>query len=192
MAEFISQFDTSFLHAAQAVGPAWQFPAWLLSTVIASTEWLAPILIVTLLLIGKKRAALEMFVIFAVSALVIFGLKHFIEAPRPFQIDASVVQYSPEEDGYGMPSGHAFMSVVILGWLWLRHPRSVILTSGALAIVLLVGLARVYLGVHYPSQVFAGWILGGLFFWLFWWLDRFLFRPRSSYIKRDKTARSRR
>lgn len=186
MLEFISQFDANFLYAAQAVGPSWYMPAWFVSTVIASTKWLAPTLIVALLLIGKKRAAVEMFVIFGVCAVVIFGLKNLIEAPRPFQVDSAVIQYEPEESGFGMPSGHALVSIVLLGWLWLRHPRSLILTSGTATIVLSVGLSRVYLGVHYPSQVLAGWALGLLLLWFFSWLDRFLFRPRSSYIKRGK------
>jgi membrane-associated phospholipid phosphatase len=183
--EAIHALDTQLIYAVQAVGPAWFHVAWLLSYIIGSLEWLAPTMVLALFFIGKKRVALELLCIFAISRLFVFVTKALIDAPRPYWIDDAVIAYASHASS-GMPSGHAFMAVVIFGWLWFRHPRSLILSLGAGTIIFLIGLSRVYLGVHYPSQVLVGWACGGLFLWLFWWLDKKYFRPKNSYIKRGR------
>lgn len=183
MTEWIHQMDVAAIAAVQSVGFAWFPVAWLASSVIGAMEYLVPTVIAALFVIGKRRVALEIGVIFAVSFLVAWALKVSIADPRPFLEYASVVPYV-EETGFGMPSGHALFSMVVFGWLWLRHPKSWILTGGSIAIVILVGLSRVYLGVHYPSQVIGGWALGALLLWLFSWVDRHFFRPQGAYVRK--------
>lgn len=180
MTEFISQLDNVILYAVQAVGSVWYYPAWFISYVAFSTHWLAPSLTLALFLIGKRRVALEVLLVFVVATGAILGLKQVIEAPRPYWVDPQVVQYATDLD-FGMPSGHAVISVVILGWIWWRHPKSFILGVSVPFFILMVGLSRIYLGLHYPSQVVAGWVLGGLLLWLFLWIDRWYFRPRDSH-----------
>ncbi len=70
---------------------------------------------------------------------------------------------SPEHD-YGFPSGHSVLSsavvAVLLLLLWrsrAERPLQVLATAAGVAFVLLVGASRLYLGVHYPSDVLAGW-----------------------------------
>ncbi|MDP1624986.1 MAG: phosphatase PAP2 family protein [bacterium] len=180
MQEAIANLDNIILYAVQAVGSFWYYPAWFFSEVVVSTHWLAPALALALLLIGKRRVALELILIFIVATGFIVGTKQLVESPRPYWNDTQVVQYVVDED-FGMPSGHAVVSVVILGWLWWRHPKSIILSAAVPFFILMVGLSRVYLGLHYPSQVIAGWVLGALLLWLFLWLDRWYFRPRDTH-----------
>ncbi|MBP1761073.1 MAG: phosphoesterase PA-phosphatase related protein [Firmicutes bacterium] len=73
--------------------------------------------------------------------------------------------------GYSFPSGHAMVSLVFYGMLiyllWIRYGRSgrAYLVSFFLALLIFViGISRIYLGVHYPSDVLAGFAAGG--FWL--------------------------
>jgi len=84
-------------------------------------------------------------------------LKQAIHAPRPYWLDQGV-RAIHVSNGFGMPSGHAQASTVWLyaaallkrGWFW----------AMALIIVLMIGLSRIYLGVHFTSQVIIGWLIG--------------------------------
>jgi membrane-associated phospholipid phosphatase len=93
-------------------------------------------------------------------------LKTWIARPRPAFADplATALYYS-------FPSGHSMMSLIMYGLLayfvmigvrsaWLRVP----ITAGLIGLILLIGVSRMYLGVHYLTDVLAGFVVGGL--WL--------------------------
>jgi len=76
-----------------------------------------------------------------------------------------------EAHGYSFPSGHAMLSAVFYGFLayllWGNFPnkKSCIIAVLAMGmLILFIGISRIYLGVHYPSDVLAGFAAGG--FWL--------------------------
>jgi undecaprenyl-diphosphatase len=90
------------------------------------------------------------------------AIKLAIGRPRPNIIDPAVAVFSSS-----FPSGHASLSAIAyltLGALLARTHRSIamriFLMSLAGAIAILVGISRIYLGVHYPSDVLAGWCIG--------------------------------
>jgi membrane-associated phospholipid phosphatase len=91
-------------------------------------------------------------------------LKEWIADPRPFQLDERVI--SEGEEGYGLPSGHAQLVVVFWGAIaaWVGRRGFWLL---ALGIMFLMGFSRVYLGVHFPTDVLAGWALGALTLWVY-------------------------
>lgn len=105
------------------------------------------------------RLGLRVCAAMAATLFVNTTVKEWIAQPRPFEMDARVV--SAGEAGYGLPSGHAQLVVLYWGlWADWMDRRS----AWALACVVmgLMGFSRVYLGVHFPSDVIAGFTLGGL------------------------------
>jgi undecaprenyl-diphosphatase len=104
-------------------------------------------------------AGVRLFLVVMSSAYLNALLKDLMGHPRPFLFDPSVQVISAE--GYCTPSGHAQSAVVIWGtlaatfrrrWLWIL----------AAVLSLLIGFSRVYLGVHFPHSVLAGWAIGAI------------------------------
>jgi membrane-associated phospholipid phosphatase len=83
-----------------------------------------------------------------------------LHLPRPYWFDPRVRALSSELS-YGLPSGHAMNSVSIWGFLAAQMRKAWAWVVAAV-IVLGVSISRLYLGVHFPTDVFAGWILGAL------------------------------
>jgi undecaprenyl-diphosphatase len=104
------------------------------------------------------------------------ALKLAINRPRP---SADLVHVLSREQGNGFPSGHAFFAILILGLtayfisinLRNRALRMLVLT-GLIALILLVGTSRVYLGVHWPSDIIGGYLIGGVFLAALIWFHR--------------------
>jgi len=90
------------------------------------------------------------------------GVKELVRRARPVVEDA--IDKAP---GYSFPSGHATnttvaaITLLVLTWPVLRHRGRTVATSVAVVVILLIGLDRVMLGVHYPSDVLGGFLLGG-------------------------------
>jgi len=91
------------------------------------------------------------------SAWLNSSLKELWKQPRPYQLDPALRRAT--ESSYGLPSGHAQGSLTFWGFIaaWRRRPASL---AAAIALPLLIGFSRLYLGVHFPTDVFAGWLLG--------------------------------
>lgn len=106
------------------------------------------------------RKGIRLGTFFLASAVLNSWLKVFFRQPRPYDLDPSVGM--ARETSYGLPSGHAQSSATFWGVLapWIRRPWGLVL---ALVLPFLIGLSRIYLGVHFPSDVLVGWILGSLF-----------------------------
>lgn len=103
------------------------------------------------------RNGLRLTLLFLASAYLNVDLKDWFCQPRPFDIDPAVKLFSA--DGYGLPSFHAQSAVAMWGaaGAWVRRPW---FSVSALVIVLLISFSRIYLGVHFPTDVLAGWGIG--------------------------------
>lgn len=173
---YIASFDSWGVYAVQSLGPQWEPVARVLSHGVGSYFVLFAAFAIALVLIEKWRVALELLVVALVGFALVWGLKAWLHADRPYMVDSSVIAYGQDSD-YGLPSAHAAMSVIILGWIAMRHPRSGTVVWGSVALIFLISVSRLYLGVHYPSQVVAGWIVGGLVLYLARVVDRRLWPP---------------
>lgn len=174
--------DVQMTSLVQSIGPAWLPVAKFLSHGVGSYPIMLAAFFIALLIIDKRRVALEVLVVAVVAFGILFVAKHVFQVERPYIIDSTIIAYD-KDDGFALPSGHALMSLVILGWVARRHPKSRIVMWGSVALILLIGLSRIYLGVHYPSQVLAGWIFGVLILYLFYVIDRRLWSPFQKNLK---------
>jgi len=127
---------------------------------------------------GKRRAALLVLIAVGGGLLWASVLKHGFERPRPELVPHGSYVYTSS-----FPSGHSTMAAatyLTLGALLARVQRrrrvKAFLLGFAVLITLLVGVSRVYLGVHWPTDVLAGWTLGGVWALICWLLARWLQR----------------
>jgi undecaprenyl-diphosphatase len=123
---------------------------------------------------GRRAATLLLLAGSGGAMLLSWGLKALFARARPDVVEHLVGVYSPS-----FPSGHALLSASIyltLGALLAREfpqaaPRRYCMTV-AVTLTLLIGLSRIYLGVHWPSDVLAGWCIGAVWAWGCWVLTK--------------------
>jgi membrane-associated phospholipid phosphatase len=104
------------------------------------------------------RTGARIGVVFLLSAYLNFVFKDMLAQPRPFILEPGLNLI--EASGYGLPSGHAQGSLVFFGMLTLLT-RKRWFTVIAMILILLIAFSRVYLGVHFPTDILGGWFLGG-------------------------------
>jgi len=139
---------------------AWMRLFRLVSRLGDGVFWYA--LILMLAVFGGYRglqAALQMSVVGLVASVLYRSLKHWTKRPRPFRAHAEITPYIAPLDEFSFPSGHTLhavsFSLIALAWFPWLAPLLVPFT-------LLVAMSRVVLGMHYPSDVLAATLIGGV------------------------------
>ncbi len=170
---------------ADPVGPRWFEETVAEITALGGFGVLA---LVTLLVVGflvMQRKWGNVALVLAATiggTLISEGLKVGFSRPRP-----DLVAHVVEVTSMSFPSGHAMLSAVTyltLGALLARSQddgrvRGYIL-GAAILVTLLVGASRVYLGVHWPTDVLAGWCIGAAWALLCWVAATFVMRREKS------------
>ncbi len=106
----------------------------------------------------ERRFAYEIGALIVIAAIVNDLVKLLVHAPRPYWVTTEIIPYETQAS-FGFPSAHAELAVAIWGLVALRIGRpAVTLALGVL--VLLVGLSRLVLGVHFPLDVAGGYLIG--------------------------------
>ena len=145
-------------------GPAWLIEAARDFTALGSYAVLGPLVALVvcyLWLMARRFEAVYVAATILSGLLVSNTLKYLFNRQRP------AFDNSPDVFSASFPSGHATMSAVVfltLAVVLISHERRgglrIFAVAAAICVVLLVGLSRIYLGVHFPTDVAAGWSLG--------------------------------
>ncbi len=111
-----------------------------------------------LLLVGPRQAGARAAFALAASHFAAQAVKRTVNRQRP-RLPVGVESLIHAPDRFSFPSGHSAATLSVAIPLAGALPAPV--AGGVLGLALLVGLSRSYLGVHYPGDVLAGWVLAG-------------------------------
>jgi undecaprenyl-diphosphatase len=166
--KWLAALDSSALGTAYGYGatrPGW-VSAWdVFCTVLGPAAFRLATFAVIVVALARRRVRLAMFLLITVefSGLVVEVAKQAADRPRPVTAFVSAA-------GTAFPSGHALgVLVAVLALLTVALPavrpslRRWLIVLGAV-IVVAIGIGRVVLNVHHPSDVLAGWALGYAYF----------------------------
>lgn len=177
-------FDTEILLAFRVggdpstpIGPFWMEEAVRDVTSLGGTVVLIFITLSTtvyLLLVRKSAAALFVFAAIAGGQILSSVLKLGVDRPRP-----DLVSHLVDVHTLSFPSGHAMLSAVtyltlgsLLAHILPGHATRLYVLFLAVLVTFCVGVSRIYLGVHWPSDVLAGWCAGAAWAMLCWLMAR--------------------
>jgi undecaprenyl-diphosphatase len=160
-------------HPAEPWGPRWLTDVVRDYTALGGVGFLTFMTLAVLgflLLQGKPRVTMMVGLTVGGGMLLSTLLKRGFARPRPDLVPPSVLVHTAS-----FPSGHAMLSAVVyltLGALLARvQPQrrlKIYVLTLAVVLTVLVGLSRLYLGVHWPTDVLAGWIAGAAWALLAW------------------------
>ena len=164
-------------HPQNALGPPW------VEEIMRDISGLGGIAILTMVTLGaglylfmmkKTGQAAYLVVSVTIGTLLSNILKSGFGRPRP-----DLVPHGSYVFTNSFPSGHSMMSTLVylsVGALLARAHSSygmkIYFLGTSIILAIAIGISRVYLGVHWPSDVMAGWLIGGagaVFFWLVEW-----------------------
>jgi undecaprenyl-diphosphatase len=171
------------------IGPPWLRTGALDITALGSATVLALVVAAVtgyLLIHGLYRTGAFIFAASCGGWFLNWALKLAFDRPRP-----DIVPHLREVASSSFPSGHAMTSAAVyltLGTLLMRLAQGRLAKFYCIAVAmlatLLVGSTRVFLGVHYPTDVLAGWLLGLSWALVCWMIERAL--ERRAGLKREQ------
>ncbi|MDR1301175.1 MAG: phosphatase PAP2 family protein [Treponema sp.] len=116
-----------------------------------------PVILLVFWCVDEKQG-MRLGMLILVSTWVNGTCKTLLKQPRPYTLDPSVGRGF--ESTYGIPSGHAQMSlsfwVPLAAWI-----RKTAVWIGAILIILCISFTRLYLGLHFPTDILGAWLVGG-------------------------------
>lgn len=161
--DFLIPFGVNWIIAIQALGAWLEVPMKFFS--FLGTENFFLLILPLIYWCIDANLGIRVGFILLTSNFVNEIFKLMFAGPRPYWVSAKVIPFSAESS-FGVPSGHAQNAVGVWGmiasgirkrWAW----------GVAIALAFLIGFSRWYLGVHFPHDVFLGWLLGGILLWAF-------------------------
>ena len=151
-----------FIPVLQGWGPTWIEGMKALS--LLGNEQVYMFVLPAVLWCVDARIGIRLGVLLLSSGWLNSVLKLAAGLPRPYWVSQDVAPLAAESS-YGMPSGHAQTTTAVYGSLARSTHRGWVL-AGTVALLFLIGLSRLALGVHFPFDVLAGWLVGLGLLWL--------------------------
>jgi undecaprenyl-diphosphatase len=163
--------DLSILQAIHQLRTEIFHPAVNLLTGLGDKEWIALLSVLAamgLVWCQRRTSAMALVVCMLLAMGTTEGLKRLVERERPINGHVEPIPGAHTPTSKSFPSGHATLSMafypmIALLWPWAsKRMRNIQVALGVL-LALFIGFTRLYIGVHWPSDVLVGWAIGG--FW---------------------------
>lgn len=151
--------ELNFLHMLQGIHTDWLDTIMVFVTKMGDAGLLWISLGVILAIIPKTRKC-GFLVLISMAVSFLFGnliLKNIFARPRPFHVDDSVTLLVPEPGEYSFPSGHTLNGFTASVMIFLHYKKPGI---AAILFAALIAFSRMYLFVHYPTDILGGMFLG--------------------------------
>lgn len=165
----VERFDTDITTLIRFADSSFSITVALIFTTLGesgSVIFLSALTLLALLMTKKRIHALGLFFVLASTESTVLLTKYLVERPRPI-----LSLLTTPLSTYAFPSAHAAIAVALYGYIALLFIRTRVSVSQkttilSLAFILILGIggSRILLGVHYPSDVIVGYIIGAL--WL--------------------------
>lgn len=143
-------------------------PVIKLITHLGSMVFLIVLSVILVLTMKNNKIRINIAYNLVIISIINYVIKQIIQRPRPIGINLI------NEGGYSFPSGHSTTSMAFYGlliYLIYKYVNNKIFKTILMVllslIILMIGISRIYLGVHYASDVLAGFVLGLLFLLVF-------------------------
>jgi undecaprenyl-diphosphatase len=173
---------------AEPVGPRWLEVMARDATALGGMAWLTAatvVIAIYLWLDGKSHMATFLIAATASGGVMSLLLKSLFDRPRP-----DFVPHLTYVSSSSFPSGHSMLAAVVyvtLGSLLAavisRLALKIYVLAVAVLLAMVVGISRIYLGVHYPTDVLAGWLAGLIWALVCWLIARWL--QRRGQVEKD-------
>lgn len=162
-----SHFDSALVNAIHGWRSDVLTPWVIGATGLGAFTWVVPIAaIVVVVALVRRRWQAAVFLVVVVAVGYFWGTvaQDLIRRTRPLQVQALI----PVPAAFSFPSGHSYTSTLLYGaiafFIWRVAPRLWQRIVGVVLcgfLIVVIGLSRVYLGVHWPTDVIGGWLIGG-------------------------------
>jgi membrane-associated phospholipid phosphatase len=158
----IINFGIRLIQALQSLSPALDAPMKFFSFLGTIEFYL--VILPLLYWVVDSQLGIRVLLVLISTDFVGSAFKHLLHQPRPYWVGD--VKALGTETSYGIPSTHASNSLSVWGTL-AYHLRKDWFWAVSGLVVLLIGLSRLYLGVHFPQDVLGGWLIGAAVAYLF-------------------------
>ncbi|QVI35407.1 phospholipid phosphatase [Lacticaseibacillus chiayiensis] len=154
---------------------------------------LTMVLAAGLLVCRYRTAAVFTASVGAIMGVLNVSIKYLIQRPRPFIADPQI-RALVKASGFSFPSGHSsgtmmfYGTIILLAWTLFKHPTGKwLITVLAVLMIGLTGYSRIFVRVHYPTDVLAGFSLGFAMLMISWWFfSPYLSRQHPRKQKADR------
>lgn len=172
--DFVENIDLQLIRNIQGLEhPTFTFIMKFFSYIGDTVRVIVISIIIVLILykVFHQRIEIILFIIILVGSVILnVLLKYFFQRERP-NFYRMIIQ-----DGYSFPSGHAMAALSLYGiitfLLWRHIPKEsgrIILICTSTLFITLIGISRIYLGVHYPSDIVGAYLISGSWLLLTIW-----------------------